>query len=89
MRTSLIQHLIAGLVLLNTCVCYFSSSVHGMDATDPFLTKYCIDCHSDSEASGDREFSTLNLKQNSLEMQIRLQEAVSYTHLTLPTNREV
>ena len=83
MRTSLIQHLIAGLVLLNTCICHFSSSVHGIDGTDPFLTKYCIDCHSDAEASGEREFSTLNLKQNSLEMQIRLQEVID--QLTLAT----
>jgi len=48
-----------------------------------FLEQYCNDCHSTDDPAGQREFTTLNLRDNGLETQLRLQEIID--QLTLET----
>jgi len=53
------------------------------DAADPrlkdaktFLGNYCMDCHTADDASGEREFETLDLGNDHWDTQLRLQEIV-------------
>ena len=48
------------------------------------LSKYCFMCHNEKLKSGGLALSTLDLANLG-----KNPETVSYTHLTLPTNREV
>jgi Protein of unknown function (DUF1587)/Planctomycete cytochrome C len=41
-----------------------------------FLTKYCADCHTTDDPSGEREFETLDLGKDHWDTQLRLQEII-------------
>jgi hypothetical protein len=46
-----------------------------------FLGKYCVDCHTADDPSGEREFETLDLGDYQWETQHRLQEVVDQLSL--------
>ncbi|MGV3483268.1 MAG: DUF1592 domain-containing protein [Planctomycetaceae bacterium] len=41
-----------------------------------FLGRYCLDCHSKADPSGEREFETLDLADHALDTQLQLQEII-------------
>jgi hypothetical protein len=47
----------------------------------PFLARFCMDCHTADDPSGEREFTTLDLSDSSLETQLRLQEIIDQLNL--------
>ena len=72
--------------LLLTAFTFFCSS-EGVaaepDRAHPFLTRYCLDCHSQTYPAGEREFDTLDLSDSGFDTQRRLQEIIDA--LTLET----
>ncbi len=48
-----------------------------------FLDKYCVACHSVDDPSGEREFETLDLKNDHFDTQLKLQEIID--QITLET----
>ncbi|QDU39507.1 hypothetical protein Mal4_38520 [Maioricimonas rarisocia] len=42
----------------------------------PFLTRFCLDCHSADDPSGEREFTSLDFAGSGIDTQIRLQEII-------------
>ncbi|MEQ8790829.1 MAG: DUF1592 domain-containing protein [Pirellulaceae bacterium] len=47
----------------------------------PFLARFCMDCHTADDPSGEREFTTLDLRDSSLDTQLRLQEIIDQLNL--------
>jgi Protein of unknown function (DUF1592)/Protein of unknown function (DUF1588)/Protein of unknown function (DUF1587)/Protein of unknown function (DUF1585)/Protein of unknown function (DUF1595)/Planctomycete cytochrome C len=47
-----------------------------LESAQKFLRQYCVDCHSASDPSGDREFETLDLSKDHLDNQLKLQEVI-------------
>ena len=41
-----------------------------------FLDQYCVDCHCEGGASGDQNFESLDLAENSLRVRIQLQKII-------------
>ena len=59
------------------CLGAATSMVHAVEAKiRPFLSQYCLDCHSADDPSGDREFSSLDLGDSSVDTQLRIQEMI-------------
>ncbi len=51
------------------------------EAAKAFLNKYCVDCHTADDPSGEREFETLNFSDDHWDTQLRLQEIVDQMSL--------
>lgn len=61
------------------CVLWFSCAAclaDGPDKLHPFLSRFCLDCHSEDDPAGEREFTSLNFSDSDIDTQIRLQEII-------------
>jgi hypothetical protein len=57
------------------------ASAQSPDAAKKFLGKYCLECHSKADPSGEREFETLDLTSDHRDVQLRLQEIIDQLNL--------
>ena len=57
------------------------ASAQSPDAAKKFLGKYCLECHSKADPSGEREFETLDLASDHRDVQLRLQEIIDQLNL--------
>ncbi|MFG0335135.1 MAG: DUF1592 domain-containing protein, partial [Maioricimonas sp. JB049] len=74
------------IIVVAACAMWLAAAARGADTPakpDPFLNRFCLDCHSADDPSGEREFTTLDLSDSGTDTQIRLQEIID--QLTLDT----
>ncbi len=66
------------------------AAAQSRDAARLFLGKYCLDCHSKADPSGEREFESLDLAGDQPETQLRLQEIIDQLNLgAMPPAKEI
>lgn len=61
--------------------CNVQAQQQKLDNAKKFFQNYCVDCHTVADPSGDREFETLDLANDNLDTQIKLQEIIDQMNL--------
>jgi Protein of unknown function (DUF1592)/Protein of unknown function (DUF1588)/Protein of unknown function (DUF1585)/Protein of unknown function (DUF1587)/Protein of unknown function (DUF1595)/Planctomycete cytochrome C len=69
-------------IALGTTISLMAMQSHAENPSE-FIDRFCIDCHTAKDASGEREFESLNFSDPHLDTQLAIQEIID--QLTLGT----